>query len=106
MGDEWSSSKGGPSTVNGELAKHLARQPEVEVTILLPDYTEEEKQEADESNVRLFTPQAMPGIDPIMGLSFPSDDLGIDVVIGHGQKLGAPAQVIAKRRKCKRVHIV
>ena len=106
MGDEWSSSKGGPSTVNRELAKHLARQPDVEVTILLPDYTEEEKQEADESNVRLFTPQAMPGIDPIMGLSFPSDDLGIDVVIGHGQKLGAPAQVIAKRRKCKRVHIV
>ena len=106
MGDEWSSSKGGPSTVNRELAKHLARQPEVEVTILLPDCTEEEKQEADESNVRLSTPQAMPGIDPIMGLSFPSDDLGIDVVIGHGRKLGAPAQVIAKRRKCKRVHIV
>ena len=106
MGDEWSSSKGGPSTVNRELAKHFARQPEVEVTILLPDYTEEEKQEADESNVRLFTPQAMPGIDPIMGLSFPSDDLGIDVVIGHGQKLGAPAHVIAKRRRCKRVHIV
>ena len=106
MGEKWSSSKGGPSTVNRELAKHLTRQPEVEVTILLPDYTEEEKQEADESNVRLFTPQAMPGIDPIMGLSFPSDDLGIDVVIGHGQKLGAPAQVIAKRRKCKRVHIV
>lgn len=106
MGDEWSSSKGGPSTVNGELAKHLARQPGVEVTILLPDYTEKEKQEADESNVRLFTPQAMPGIDPIMGSCFPSDDLGIDVVIGHSQKLGAPAQVIAKRRKCKRVHIV
>ena len=102
MGDEWSSSKGGPSTVNRELAKHLARQPEVEVTILLPDYTEEEKQEADESNVRLFTPQAMPGIDPIMGLSFPFSLS----VIGHGQKLGAPAQVIAKRRKCKRVHIV
>ena len=102
MGDEWSSSKGGQSTVNRELAKHLARQPEVEVTILLPDYTEEEKQEADESNVRLFTPQAMPGIDPIMGLSFPFSLS----VIGHGQKLGAPAQVIAKRRKCKRVHIV
>ena len=106
MGEKWSSSKGGPSTVNRELAKHLARQPEVEVTILLPDYNEEEKQEADESNVRLFTPQAMPGIDPIMGLSFPSDDLGIDVFIGHGQKLGAPAQVIAKRRKYKRVHMV
>ena len=56
--------------------------------------------------MRLAKPQAMPGSDPIMRLCFPSDDLGIDVVIGHGQKLGAPAQIIAKRRKCKRVHIV
>ena len=71
MGDEWGSSKGGLSTLNRELAKHLTRHPEVEVTIILRDYNEEEKQEADESNVRLFTPQAMPGIDPIMGLSFP-----------------------------------
>ena len=41
-----------------------------------------------------------------MRLCFPSDALGIDVVIGHGQELGAPAQIIAKQRKCKRVHIV
>ena len=106
MGDEWSSSKGGLSTVNRELAKHLASQPEVEVTILLPNYTEEEKQEAAESNVRLATPQAMPGIDPIMRLCFPSEELDIDVVIGHGNKLGVPAHVIAKQRKCKWVHIV
>lgn len=106
MGDEWSSSKGGLSTVNRELAKHLASQPEVEVTILLPNYTEEEKQEADESNVRLATPQAMPGIGPIMRLCFPSEELDIDVVIGHGNKLGVPAHAIAKQRKCRRVHIV
>ena len=106
MGDEWGSSKGGLSTLNRELAKHLARQPDVEVTVLLPHYSEREKQEADECKVSLATPEPMPGFDSIRGLSFPSDALGIDVVIGHGQKLGAPAHAIAKQRKCRRVHIV
>ena len=106
MGDEWGSSKGGLSTLNRELAKHLARQPDVEVTVLLPHYSEREKQEANYCRVSLATPEPMPGFDSIRGLSFPSDALGIDVVIGHGQKLGAPAYVIAKQRKCRRVHIV
>ena len=106
MGDEWGSSKGGLSTLNRELAKHLARQPGVEVTVLLLHYSEKERQEADEVNVRLATPQTMPVSDPLMRLCFPFDALGIDVVVGHGQKLGAPAQAIAKQRKCKRVHIV
>ena len=106
MGDEWGSSKGGLSTLNRELAKHLARQPGVEVTVLLLRYSEKERQEADEVNVRLATPQAMPVSDPLMRLCFPFDALGIDVVVGHGQKIGVPAQVIAKQRKCKRVHIV
>ena len=106
MGDEWGSSKGGLSTLNRELAKHLARQPDVEVTFLLLHHSEKEKKEADEVNVRLAIPQAMSVSDPLMRLCFPSDALGIYVVIGHGQKLGAPAQIIAKQRKCKRVHIV
>ena len=106
IGDEWGSSKGGLSTLNRELAKNLARQPGVEVTILLPHYSEGEKQEANDYKVSLATPEPMPGFDSIRGLSFPKEDHDIDVVIGHGQKLGAPAQVIAKQRKCKRVHVV
>ena len=106
IGDEWGSSKGGLSTLNRELAKNLARQPGVEVTILLPHYSEREKQEANDCRVSLATPEPMPGFDSIRGLSFPKEDHDIDVVIGHGQKLGAPAQVIAKQRKCKRVHVV
>ena len=106
MGDEWGSSKGGLSTLNRELAKHLARQPDVEITVLLLRYDEKEKREAHEFNVRLATPEVMATSDRIMKLCFPSDDLNIDVVIGHGQKLGVPAQVIAEQRKCKRVHIV
>ena len=106
VGDEWGSSKGELSTLNRELAKHLARQPDVEVTVLLLHHNEKEKKEADEVNVRLATPQTISVLDPLMRLCFPSDSLGIDVVIDHGQKLGAPAQIIAKQRKCKRVHIV
>ena len=94
------------STLNRELAKKLARQPEVEVTILLPKYTELERQEANKSNVRLVTPEANLVPDPIMKLCFPPKDLDIDVVVGHGQKLGVPAQMIAKQRNCKRVHVV
>ena len=105
MGDEWGSSKGGLSTLNRELAKHLARQAGVEVTLLLPQYREREKQEADDCRVSLATPEPMPGFDSIRGLSFTREGHDIDVVVGHGQKLGVPAQAIAKQRKCKRVHI-
>ena len=106
LGDEWGSSKSGLSTLNRELAKHLAQQPDVEVTVLLPQYSEREKQEADDCRVSLATPEPMTGFDSIRGLSFTREDHDIDVVIGHGQKLGAPAHVIAKQRKCRRVHIV
>ena len=81
MGDEWGSSKGGLSTLNRELAKHLARQPDVEVTVLLPHYSEREKQEADKCKVSLATPEPMPGFDSIRGLSFPSDALG-EIILG------------------------
>lgn len=106
VGDEWGSSKGGLSTLNRELAKHLARQPDVEVTLLLPHYSEREKQEADACGVTLAKPQPMTGLDSIRALSFTREDHDIDVVVGHGQKLGVPAQDIAEQRRCKRVHIV
>ena len=106
MGDEWGSSKSGLSTLNRELAKHLARQPDVEVTVLLPQYSEREKQEADDCGVSLATPEPMPGFDSIRELSFPKEDHDMDVVIGHGRELGVPVRVIAKQRKCRRVHIV
>ena len=106
VGSEWGSSKGGLSTLNRELAKHSARQPGVEVTLLVPYYSEREKQEANDCRISLATPEPMPGFDSIRGLSFTREDHDIDVVVGHGQKLGAPAQAIAKQRRCKRVHIV
>lgn len=107
LADEWGSSKGGLSTLNRELVKGLARQPDVVVTLLLPQYSEKEEKEAKDHGVILATPKAIHGIDDaIQRLSFPRDDLDIDFVIGHGQKLGPPASAIAEQRHCKRVHIV
>jgi len=96
----------GLATLNRELAKNLARQPGVEVTILLPHYSEREKQEANDCQVNLATPEPMTGFDSIQALSFTREDHNIDVVVGLGSELGVPAQAIAKQRKCRRVHIV
>ena len=107
MADEWGSSKGGISTLNRELCKGLAQQPNVRVTLVVPTYNEKEKQAALEHGVHLTTPDfELPGYDSIAKLAFPPTDLAIDVVIGHGRKLGPPANVVAKLRRCKRVHIV
>lgn len=106
LATEWGSSKGGLSTLNREMCKGLAQQPDVLVTLVVPEYTEEERKEASKDNVRLAAVEKMSGISPILSLSYPPDDCNIDIVMGHGQKLGPPAQVVAKQRKCKRVHVV
>ena len=38
LANEWGSSKGGLSTINRTLAIHLAKDPHVEVTILVPEF--------------------------------------------------------------------
>lgn len=107
MADEWGSRKGGVSTLNRELCKGLAQQPNVLVTLVVSKYDEKEKQTALEHNVHLVTPDSeLPGLDSITQLGFPPDGLAIDAVIGHGRKLGPPAIATAKLKKCKRVHIV
>ena len=109
MADEWGSSKGGISTLNRELCIGLAQQENVLVTLVVPKYNEKEEQAALERGVHLAAPDLeLPGYDAINKLAFPPADLAIDVVIGHGWKLGPPANVVGILRtpRCKRVHIV
>ena len=107
VADEWWSSKGGISTLNRELCKGLAQQPNVSVTLVVPEYDEKEEQAALEHGVHLAAVKNdLSGIDPITSLNFPPRDLDIGIVIGHGQKLGPPANTISRERGCKRVHIV
>ena len=108
LGDEWTSLAGGLSTLNRELAIHLAKHPEVEVTMLVPKDAckPEHKEEAGRHNVTIAEAKKRPGYDPLDWLSFPPADLDTDVVIGHGQKLGCQGQIYQDSPKnCKWIQV-
>ena len=106
LASEWGSSKGGLSTISRELAIQLAKLTEVEVTVLLLRCSEEDKNQALLSNVKIVEAKRHPGFDELDWLSFPPKDLQIDVIVGHGIKLGHQAQVIKDLKKSKWVQVV
>ena len=99
---------GGLSTISRQLAKSLAKHKQVEVTLLVPQFacSEEEKRAARSHNVVIREAERRPGFDPLEWLSFPPRDLAIDIVLGHGGKLGKQAQVIRESHSCKWVQVV
>ena len=109
LGSEWSSSMGGLSTINRQLAIQLAKHSEVEVTFLVPQFAclEDERRNASSHNVSIQEARKRIGFsDPLDWLSFPPKDLVIDFVLGHGAKLGKQAQVIRKSHNCKWIQVV
>ena len=109
LGSEWSSSMGGLSTINRQLAILLAKHSEVDITLLVPQFScsEEEKRMASSHNVTILEAEKLEGFgDPLEWLSFPPRDLDIDFVLGHGAKLGKQAQVIRKSHNCKWIQVV
>ena len=109
LGSEWSSSMGGLSTINRQLAILLAKHSEVDVTLLVPQSacSEEEKRMASSHNVSIQEAEKLAGFsDPLEWLSFPPRDLVIDFVLGHGAKLGRQAQVIRMSHRCKWIQVV
>ena len=109
LANEWGSSKGGLSTINRTLAIHLAKDPHVEVTILVPEFEcgEEHKRAAKSHNISIREAGRLPAFsDPLDWLIVPPEDLDIQVVIGHGAKLGRQAQIIRKSHCCKWVQLV
>ena len=108
LANEWGSSKGGLSTINRTLAIILAKL-KVEVTLLVPQFecSEEDKRTAQDHNITIREALRRPGFtDPLDWLSFPPTDLTIDIVIGHGAKLGKQAQFIREYHHCKWVQVV
>ena len=99
---------GGLSTINRQIATFLAKHRQVEVTLLVPQFacSEEEKRAARSHNVVIREAERRPGFDPLEWLSFPPRDLAIDIVVGHGGKLGKQAQVIRESHSCKWVQVV
>ena len=107
LASEWGSRKGGLSTLNRELAIQLAKFSCVEVTFFLPKCSDEDKKAAASHNVSILKAERRPGYhDERDWLNFPPENLKIDVVVGHGVKLGRQAQVIRKYHKCNWVQIV
>ena len=100
---------GGLSTLNRKLAVLLARQPHVNVTVLVPQNacSEEDKKSASQSNVTIQEAKMRPGYDdPLDWLCSPPKSLSIDVIVGHGAKLGKQAQFITESHSCKWVQMV
>ena len=108
LASEWDSTKGGLSTVNRQLATELAQHEQVKVTLLVPQYScsEEGKRTAASHKVSIREAERRPGYDDLDWLSFPPKDLAIDIILGHGGKLGKQAQVIRESHDCKWVQVV
>ena len=106
LASEWGSSNGGLSTINRELAIQLAKFPEVEITFFLPKCSQEDKNVALYHKVKIVEATPLPCFEQLDWLCFPPDDLEIDIVVGHGVKLGKQAQVIKKSKRCKWIQVV
>ena len=106
LASEWGSSKGGLSTINREIAIHLAKCPEVEITFFLPQCSQEDKEAAMKHNVKIVEATPLPGFERLDWLCFPPEDLQIDIIVGHGVKLGKQVQTIKRSKRCKWVQVV
>ena len=106
LASEWRSTKGGLSTLNRELAINVAKHPEVEVTFFVPRCNDDDKKAALGHKINLVKAKMLLGMDELAWLNFPPSDLQIDIVVGHGVKLGPQAQVIRDSHQCKWVQVV
>ena len=106
LASEWGSSEGGLSTINRELAINTAQHSSVDVTFFVPRCNDEDKKAALGHKIKLVQAKSYPGMGELQWLSFLPDDLHIDVVVGHGIKLGLQANAIRMVQKCKWVHVV
>ena len=111
LGSEWNSSAGGLSTLNRELAIHLSQQPNVRVSVLVPEGAcrDEDKKAAQSFGINLLDARRRPGFSALDWLSFPPQDHKTDVVVGHGVKLGWQVMVMKRSpqfQNCKWVHMV
>ena len=111
LASEWKTSAGGLSTLNRELAIHLAQIPNVRVSLFVPEGScnDEDKREARSFGISILDASKCVGAEPLFWLTNPPQDHKIDVIVGHGVKLGFQIQFIRKHvqfQNCKWVHVV
>ena len=108
LASEWKSSAGGLSTLNRELAIYLSKIANVTVSLLVPEGAcdNEDKTEAGKFGISILEAEKCIAFD---GLTYPPQDHKIDVIVGHGVKLGGQVELIKKQaqfQNCKWVHVV
>ena len=110
LSSEWRSSTDGDlSTINRELAIQLAKHPNVDVCVFLPNYSEEDRSSAESHNVKLIEADKIPGVEPVLQLSIPPRDHTMDCVISRGVHLGRLIPLIKKNPNyshCKWIQVV
>ena len=111
LGDEWGSSAGGLSTINRELAIHLSQQPGVNVSLLCPEKacSTEEIREANGYGITIVQAKERAAYDRLDWLTIPPLYHFMDIVVGHGVKLGRQVQFIRDSPQfsnCKWVQVV
>ncbi|XP_044166708.1 uncharacterized protein LOC122950775 [Acropora millepora] len=111
LASEWNSLAGGLSTLNREFAIHLAQQTNVRVSLLVPEgaCNDRDKREAQSFDINVVEAKQRLGYKPLDWLDIPPEGHRMDVVVGHGVKLGRQVQAIKcfpQFRNCKWVQTV
>jgi glycosyltransferase involved in cell wall biosynthesis/tetratricopeptide (TPR) repeat protein len=108
VGTEWESRHGGLSTFNRTLCIELAAAGH-KVVCIVPDATQQERNDAERDNVYLLTPVGEPGLEGeeklLLNTPLPVD-FNPALVIGHDRKTGPHAKVLADRFGAKFVLFV
>ena len=107
---EWKAlGNGDLTTINRELAIQMAKHPNVEVSVFLPQCSEEDKKDADSYNVKLIEAVKLGGFEPVDWLASVPDGHAMDCVLGHGVALGRQIQIIKRNPNyshCKWIQVV
>ena len=110
MSAEWKASRNGDlTTINRELAIQMAKHPNVEVSVFLPQCSEEDKKDADSYNVKLIEAVKVPGLKPVFWLACVPDGHAMDCVLGHGVALGQQILLIKRNPNyshCKWIQVI
>ena len=111
LASEWKSSAGGLSTLNRELAIHLSQIPNVRVSLFVPEGTcnDEDKEEAGMFGINILEAEKCVTFDRLVWLTYPPQDHKIDVIVGHGVKLGGQVELIKRHpnfKNCKWAHVL
>ena len=87
----------------------MAIHPNVEVSVFLPQCSEEDKKDADSYNVTLIEAVELSGFEPVDWLASVPEGHAMDCVLGHGVALGRQIQIIKKNpsyNHCKWIQVV